>query len=93
MIGMRQGNIWSVDQQRRVLINEVTMEMCPTRKTVRVDSRLCEGHALCVELAPEVFDLSDDVATCNQAPSDTDIEDIDAAIAACPRQAINWVEP
>ena len=63
------------------------------RRRVRVDPRLCEAHALCVELAPEVFDLSDDVARCDEAPDDAHREVVDAAVAACPRQAIAWVEP
>ena len=60
---------------------------------VWVDPRLCEAHALCVDLAPEVFDLgSDDLATCNQTPYESRWADVEAAIAACPRQAIGWVE-
>lgn len=51
---------------------------------VRVDPRLCEAHALCVEIAPEVFDLGDDVASCDERPPQ-------AAVAACPRQAISVV--
>ena len=38
---------------------------------VRVDQRLCEAHALCVEIAPTVFDLGDDIATCDPAPDES----------------------
>jgi ferredoxin len=56
---------------------------------VRVNPRLCEGHALCVELAPEVFDLGgDDVATCEEQPADALWEQVRAAVDACPRGAI-----
>ena len=41
------------------------------RWRVHVDRRLCEGHALCVESAPEVFDVGpDDLATAVEHPSD-----------------------
>jgi len=60
---------------------------------VRVDPRLCEAHALCIELTPEVFDLGDDeVASSDETPPEALRDSVDAAIAACPRQAISWVE-
>lgn len=56
---------------------------------VRVNPRLCEGHALCVEIAPEVFDLGcDDVATCEPQPADALRQKVRAAVDACPRGAI-----
>lgn len=58
---------------------------------VRVDPRLCEAHALCVEIAPEVFDLGDDVATCEEEPGEALRHSVEAAVAACPRQAISVV--
>ncbi|OBH38601.1 ferredoxin [Mycobacterium intracellulare] len=56
---------------------------------VRVDPRLCEAHALCVEIAPEVFDLGDDVATCDEEAAEALRHSVEAAVAACPRQAIS----
>ncbi|WP_431233110.1 ferredoxin [Mycolicibacterium psychrotolerans] len=57
---------------------------------VQVDRELCEGHALCVELAPDVFDVeSDDLATCVETPPDGARARVEAAVAACPRQAIS----
>lgn len=61
------------------------------RMRVRVDPRLCEAHALCVEIAPEVFDLGDDVATCDEEPPEALRPAVEAAVAACPRQAISVV--
>ena len=58
---------------------------------VRVDPRLCEAHALCIELAPEVFDLGDDVATCDDTPDESLRQGVESAVAACPRQAISVV--
>jgi ferredoxin len=65
----------------------------PAHRHLRVDAFMCEAHALCVDLAPEVFDLGDDVATCDEEPQADNYPHVEAAIAACPRQAINWVEP
>jgi ferredoxin len=68
--------------------------MTAARWRVQVDRNLCEGHALCVELAPDVFDVeSDDLATCVESPADGARERVEAAVAACPRQAISIVEP
>ena len=62
------------------------------RWRVHVDRRLCEGHALCVESAPEVFDVGpDDLATAVEHPSDATREQVDGAVAACPRQAITVI--
>ncbi|MGA5541848.1 ferredoxin [Mycobacterium sp. NPDC051198] len=66
-----------------------------TTARVRVDADLCEGHALCIQLASEVFDLSDDeVAGAAEAdgPWDRDTWDnITSAVDACPRQAISLI--
>ena len=60
---------------------------------VRVDPQLCEGHALCIEIAPEVFDLTDDdVATCVERPPEEFWEQVRAAVDACPRGAITVAE-
>lgn len=60
------------------------------RKRLRVDPQLCEGHALCIEIAPEIFTVSDDdVATGIEHPSDDQREAVQAAIDACPRGAIS----
>lgn len=65
--------------------------MTTTRLRVRVDPRQCEAHALCVEIAPEVFELGDDVATCDEDPGEALRHSVEAALAACPRQAISVV--
>ncbi|MET0698278.1 MAG: ferredoxin [Mycobacterium sp.] len=63
--------------------------MSVSQRRVRVDSRLCEGHALCIDLAPEVFDLSDDdVASCVDQPPEILWDSVNAAANACPRGAI-----
>lgn len=58
---------------------------------VHVDAGMCEGHALCIELAPEVFDLADDeVARAVPTPPARQWDNVKAAIDACPRQAISY---
>ena len=67
--------------------------MTAARWRVQVDRHLCEGHALCVELAAEVFDVdSSDLASCLESPADELREQVEAAVAACPRQAISIVK-
>ncbi len=65
----------------------------PAPGHLRVDPHMCEAHALCIDLAPDVFNLGDDVATCDEQPHARSHTHVEAAIAACPRQAINWVQP
>jgi ferredoxin len=63
--------------------------MASPHRSVRVDPGLCEGHALCIDLAPEVFDLSEeDVATCAAPAVDALWDKVIAAVNACPRGAI-----
>ncbi len=69
----------------------MTVGACTLR--VRVDPQLCEGHALCIETAPEVFDLTDDdVATCVERPPRQYWDQVRAAVDACPRGAITITE-
>jgi ferredoxin len=69
-----------------------TANQAARRRKVRVDTRLCEGHALCIDSAPEVFDLGDDdVATCVETPPEAMWDKVQAAINSCPRQAISFV--
>jgi ferredoxin len=57
---------------------------------VEVDLDRCEGNAVCVGLAPDLFDLNDDdyaVVTTDPVPADQ--EDLaERAIAECPRAAL-----
>ena len=60
------------------------------RRMVAVDPKLCEGHALCLDTAPEVFDVGDDdVASCTKQPGPDMWPAVRAAIDACPRGAIS----
>jgi ferredoxin len=58
---------------------------------VEVDRDRCEGNAVCVGIAPNLFELDDDdyaVVTADPVPADQ--EDLaEQAIAECPRAALN----
>jgi ferredoxin len=63
------------------------------RARVLVDPHLCEGHALCLDTAPTVFDLTDDdIATCTERPPYDLWDQVRAAVDACPRGAISVIE-
>ncbi|KKW63376.1 ferredoxin [Mycolicibacterium elephantis] len=58
---------------------------------VEVDRDRCEGNAVCVGLAPELFELDDDdYAVVKADPIPADQEELaERAIAECPRAALN----
>lgn len=66
----------------------------PCRKVV-VDRSRCEGHARCMQEAPEVFDL-DDIDNYALVIEGANLEDnreaIDMAILACPERALRWAK-
>ncbi len=58
---------------------------------VVVDLDLCEGNAFCVNIAPAVFELSDDdyaVVIADPVPAEQEAL-VGKAIEACPRQALS----
>ncbi len=57
---------------------------------VEVDHDRCEGNAVCVGIAPDLFDLDDDdyaVMKVDEIPADQ-IELAEQAVAECPRAAL-----
>ncbi len=62
---------------------------------VIVDRDRCEGNAVCVGIAPDVFDLDDeDYAVIKLDPIPADQEDlVEQAIAECPRAALQRQAP
>ena len=65
------------------------------RLRVVVDRELCEGNARCVQIAPAVFRLADDVDTVQVIPAQIAAElreKIETAVALCPRQALSLVD-
>ena len=57
---------------------------------VEVDRDRCEGNAVCVGIAPDIFDLDDeDYAVVKKDPIPADQGDLaEQAIAECPRAAL-----
>ena len=61
---------------------------------VIVDHSLCEGHAKCMENAPEVFEVRDDdysYTLLDDVPEDLRAK-VQRAVEACPRAAIRIEE-
>lgn len=58
---------------------------------VVVDYDLCESNALCMDAAPEVFELRDDDAlqVLDASPPEALREKVELAVRRCPKQAIS----
>jgi ferredoxin len=61
---------------------------------VVVDKDLCEGNAMCVKEAPEVFALGDDdmVRILVAEPDASLRQKVDRAVRRCPRNALRLIE-
>ncbi len=59
-----------------------------------VDFNQCESNALCMEAAPEVFEVRDDdfLYVLEENPSEELRSKVQAAARACPKQAITIEE-
>jgi len=61
---------------------------------VVIDHTLCEGHAKCMDLVPEVFEVRDDdrsYVIVDEVPAALR-EKVERAARVCPRAAIRLVE-
>jgi len=61
---------------------------------VVIDELLCEGHALCEGIAPDIFEVGDDDMSrvrIDPIPPDR-YEAVQNAVRACPKQAISIEE-
>jgi ferredoxin len=59
---------------------------------VMVNDELCEGHAQCVMIAPDVFDLpegADHVVVLQGRPPEVLRAEVEEAVAICPVRAIS----
>ncbi len=58
---------------------------------VVVDPALCEGNAVCMNVAPEVFVVGDDdlARVLIDAPDESLRPKIEMAVRRCPRQALS----
>lgn len=57
---------------------------------VVVDYDLCESNAICMQVAPEVFEVRDDdfLYVLNETPDESLREKMTEAVQRCPKQAI-----
>lgn len=55
-----------------------------------IDYDLCEGNAVCMKVAPEVFDVGDDdrAVLIDKNPGEDLRAKVEAAVRRCPRQAL-----
>jgi ferredoxin len=61
---------------------------------VVVDYDLCESNALCMDAAPEVFEVRDDdfLYVLDETPSEELRAKVEQAVRVCPKQAIKIVD-
>ena len=61
---------------------------------IAVDYEQCEGHARCVAVAPEVFDVGDDdlVVVRHEHATQERLQILELAVDSCPRQALRLTD-
>ena len=61
---------------------------------VVVDFDLCESNAICMGIAPEVFEVRDDdfLYILDETPPESMREKIEEAVRRCPKQALSIAE-
>ncbi|HJL89227.1 MAG TPA: ferredoxin [Acidimicrobiales bacterium] len=57
---------------------------------VVIDYDLCESNAICMQIAPDVFEVRDDdfLYVLNETPGEDRRASLDEAVQRCPKQAI-----
>ena len=58
---------------------------------VVVDYDLCESNAICMQIAPDIFEVRDDdfLYVLNETPDESSREKLEEAVQRCPKQAIS----
>ncbi len=56
-----------------------------------VDFDLCESNAVCMQIAPDLFEVRDDdfLYVLKEQPGDDDRVRVDECVQRCPKQAIS----
>ncbi len=59
-----------------------------------VDYDLCESNAICMQVAPDIFEVRDDdfLYVLNETPDDEARERCEEAVNRCPKQAIKLAD-
>ena len=57
-----------------------------------VDVDLCTGCELCIDIAPNTFEMNEEGISTVVDPQGDDEEAIEEAIDTCPVEAISWAE-
>ena len=78
---------------RRSEPTEMAEERVMAWKVV-VDFDVCESNAICMGIAPEVFEVRDDdfLYVLDETPPDSLRPKVEQAVRQCPKQAITIVE-
>jgi ferredoxin len=89
-IQSRQGDWFASQVARREPEGRNEMSEPGARVRVIVDEVKCEGHALCLSYAPEVFDMNDEerAVVLREEVGDDLLASVENAVAQCPVQAI-----
>jgi ferredoxin len=58
---------------------------------VVVDFDLCESNAVCMGIAPDIFEVRDDdfLYVLNETPPESERAKVEEAVRRCPKQAIS----
>ena len=61
---------------------------------VVVDFDLCESNAICMQIAPDIFEVRDDdfLYVLNETPSEDRRSNLEESVQRCPKQAISIAE-
>ena len=61
---------------------------------VVVDFDLCESTAICMQIAPDIFEVRDDdfLYVLNETPSEDRRSNLEESVQRCPKQAISIEE-
>ena len=59
-----------------------------------VDRDLCQGHGVCENEAPELFEVGKDrtVVVLDETPAESQRRELEAAVKYCPTHALSIVE-
>ncbi|KXB06265.1 ferredoxin [candidate division MSBL1 archaeon SCGC-AAA382F02] len=61
-------------------------------KKPAVDKEKCQGHMVCVGIAPDIFEIDNNGKSEVKDPEGADETTIQQAIDGCPVDAISWKE-